>query len=94
MRTEVRPLWQRYNRGTDKRDDQAEERDTAATTRDTAAGLRSFLHDGELEYGPALKARRSAALDRTDSKADRTSAAADRNKLTQDDSMPPDVDNA
>jgi hypothetical protein len=77
----------------DERDDQADARDSAATTRDTAAGLRSFLHDGEQEYGPALKARRSAALDRTDSKADRTSAAADRTKLTEDDPMPPGVDN-
>jgi hypothetical protein len=76
----------------DLRDDQAEARDSAATKRDTAAGLRSFLHDDEQEYGPALKARRSAALDRTDSKADRTSAAADRDKLAADDPTPPDVD--
>jgi hypothetical protein len=45
------------------------------------------------EYGPALKTRRSAALDRTDSKADRISTAADRTKLTEDDSTPPGVDN-
>jgi hypothetical protein len=77
----------------DTRDDQAEARDSAATTRDTAASLHSFLQDGENEYGTALKARRSAALDRTDSKADRTSAAADRTKLTEDDPTPPDVDN-
>ena len=77
----------------DERDGQAEARDSAATTRDTAAGLDSFLHDGEQEYGPALKARRSAALDRTDSKADRASAAADRISLTEDDPGPPDVSN-
>ena len=77
----------------DKRDDQADARDSAATTRDTAAGLQSFLRDTENEYGPALKARRSAALDRTESKADRTSAAADRTNLTEDDPTPPDIDN-
>lgn len=76
-----------------ERDDQAEARDDVAMTRDTAAGLDSFLHDGEQEYGPALKARRSAALDRTDSRADRSSAAADRSKLTQEDSTPPEADN-
>jgi hypothetical protein len=77
----------------DERDNQADARDSAATTRDDAAGLDSFLHDVEHDYGPALKARRSAALDRTDSKADRTSAAADRTRLTEDDPTPPDVDN-
>jgi hypothetical protein len=78
----------------DKRDDQADARDAAATTRDTAASLRSFLRDGEHEYGPALKARRSAAIDRTDSKTDRHSAATDRSELTEDNCTPPDGDNA
>jgi hypothetical protein len=77
----------------EKRDDQADARDAAATTRDTAASLHSFLHDGEHEHGPAMKARRSAAIDRTDSKTDRHSAATDRSELTEDDSTPPDVDN-
>jgi hypothetical protein len=77
----------------DERDGQAEARDSVAKTRDTAAGLDSFLHDGERDFGPALKARRSAALDRTDSKADRASAAADRISLTEDDPGPPDVSN-
>lgn len=77
----------------EERDDQADARDTAATTRDTAAGLHSFLHDVEHDYGPALKARRSAAMDRTESKADRTSAATDRSKLTEDDPTTSDVDN-
>jgi hypothetical protein len=58
----------------DKRDHQAEARDAAAKARDTEASLRSFLHDSPDEYGPALKARRSAAIDRTDAKTDRTSA--------------------
>ncbi len=49
-----------------ERDDQAEVRDAAAMTRDTVADLDSFLHAGEHEYGPALQARRSAALDRGD----------------------------
>jgi len=42
----------------------------------------------------ALKARRSAAIDRTDSKTDRQSAATDRSELTEDNSAPPDGDNA
>jgi hypothetical protein len=78
----------------DERDEQADERDVAATTRDTAAGLHSFLHDGEHDYGPALKARRSAAIDRTESKTDRTSAAADRSELTEDDPAPRSADQA
>ncbi len=75
----------------DERDDEAEARDAAAMTRDAAAGLHSFLHDAEHEYGPALQARRSAAIDRTESKSDRASAATDRSSLTEDDSVPPDV---
>jgi hypothetical protein len=77
----------------DKRDHQADARDAAATTRDTKAGLHSFLHDSADQYGPALKARRSAAIDRTDAKTDRTSAAADRSELAEDDPTPPDVGN-
>lgn len=77
----------------DKRDLHAEARDDAATTRDAEASLRSFLHDSADEYGPALKARRSAAIDRTDSKTDRTSAAADRSELAGDEPTSPDVDN-
>ncbi|MGX6608468.1 hypothetical protein ACWKSP_41070, partial [Micromonosporaceae bacterium Da 78-11] len=77
----------------DERDHHAEARDAAATTRDTEASLRSFLRDSADEYGPALKARRSAAIDRTDSKTDRTSAAADRSELASDESTSPEVDN-
>lgn len=77
----------------DERDRQAEARDAAAVTRDAAASLRSFLRDREDDYGPALKARRSAAVDRTDAKTDRTSAAADRSELAGDEPTRPDVDN-
>jgi hypothetical protein len=77
----------------DQRDHRADARDVAAATRDTAASLRSFLHDSADEYGPALKARRSAAIDRTDAKSDRTSAASDRSELAGDGPTPPDVDN-
>jgi len=63
-----------------ERDSRADARDSSANERDSAAGLQSFLHDDDL--GPGLKARRSAELDRSDSKADRTSAAQDRIRLT------------
>ena len=81
---------QRILADADERDDQADARDAVATTRDTAASLHSFLHDNE--YGPALKARRSAAMDRAESKTDRTSAAADRSRLTEVDPTPPDAE--
>jgi hypothetical protein len=80
--------------GADKRDVKADARDAAATTRDTAASLRSFLHDSADEYDPALKARRSTAIDKTDAKTDRTSAAADRSELTGDEHTLPDADTA
>lgn len=63
-----------------ERDSRADARDSSANNRDSAASLHSFLHDDDL--GPGLKARRSAELDRSDSKADRTSAAQDRIRLT------------
>jgi hypothetical protein len=66
------------------RDDQADARDSVANTRDRAASLHSFLHDDE--YDAALVARRSAAMDRSDSKSDRASSATDRLDLTVDDS--------
>lgn len=65
------------------RDDQADHRDVIADDRDRAASLQSFLHDEE--YDPGNRARRAAALDRSDSKADRASAAADRSELADDD---------
>lgn len=52
------------------------------------------LREGVHTYGPALKARRSAALDRTDSKTDRSSAATDRSELAEDNYTTPDGDNA
>jgi hypothetical protein len=79
---------QRILADADRRDDQADARDSVATTRDTAASLHAFLHDGE--YGPALKARRSAAMDRSDSKTDRILAAADRSELAEDGPTPLD----
>jgi hypothetical protein len=78
----------------DRRDHRAEARDAAATTRDTEASLRSFLNDSADEYDPALKARRSAAIDRTDAKTDRASAAADRSELSDDEPPSPEADNS
>jgi len=86
VQVDRREAMQRILADADQRDDQADARDSVAETRDTAASLHSFLHDGE--YGPALQARRSAALDRSDSKTDRTSAAADRSELAEDDPTP------
>jgi hypothetical protein len=80
---------QRILADADDRDDQADARDSVAEARDKAASLHSFLHDGE--YGPALQARRSAAVDRSDSKADRNSAAADRSDLAADHPTPPNA---
>ena len=72
-----------------ERDDQADARDSVATKRDTAAGLRSFLNDSPEDFDPALKARRSAAMDRSESKTDRAAAASDRSELTDGDPTPP-----
>ncbi len=63
------------------RDEQADARDTAARKRDSAASLHSFLNDDE--YDATLKARRSAAMDRSDSRTDRDSSAEDRSRLTE-----------
>jgi hypothetical protein len=65
----------------EERDDRADARDSAANTRDATASLHSFLNDEEFATG--LKARRSAAQDRMDSKGDRASSAADRGNLTR-----------
>ena len=54
----------------DLRDTHADARDSVAMERDRAAGLHSFLNDEDL--GPGLKARRSAEMDRSDSKDDRS----------------------
>jgi hypothetical protein len=74
-----------------ERDDQADARDSVATTRDVAAGLQSFIHDSPEEFDPALKARRSAAVDRSESKNDRAAAASDRFELTDGDPAPPNA---
>jgi hypothetical protein len=74
-----------------ERDDQADARDSVATKRDTAAGLHSFLNDSPEEFDPALKARRSAAMDRSESKTDRSKAASDRSELTDGDPTPSNV---
>jgi hypothetical protein len=72
-----------------ERDDQADARDSVATMRDTAAGLHSFINDSPEDFDPAFKARRSAAMDRSESKTDRAAAAADRSELTDGDSALP-----
>jgi len=65
----------------DDRDRHADDRDQAAEERDLAASLHSFLNDAEYDTG--LRARRSAAMDRSDSQSDRDSSATDRSKLTE-----------
>ena len=72
----------------DARDRHADARDTLAEERDRAASLHSFLHDEDGSVG--LRARRSAGLDRADSKDDRTSAADDRAKLSR--TAPPETE--
>jgi hypothetical protein len=65
----------------EERDDEADVRDNLADKRDQAASLAAFLSTGHT-YDETLKARRSAAADRLDSKNDRTSSARDRSELT------------
>lgn len=67
--------------GAAERDDDADARDVLADKRDEAVSLHAFLADEE-DFGPALEARRSAAVDRLLSKTDRTSSAQDRADLT------------
>jgi len=64
-----------------ERDSRADARDTVADRRDATASLDSFLHDEEFLAGH--KARRSAAIDRSDSKSDRAHGAADRSRLAE-----------
>jgi hypothetical protein len=61
------------------RDEQADARDSSAERRDRDASLAGFLNDDN--YGDGLRSRRSAALDRLQSKEDRTSAASDRSEM-------------
>ena len=68
----------------DERDEEADARDALADKRDQAASLAAFLSIGH-GYDVTLKARRSAAADRLDSKIDRTSSAHDRSELTDAD---------
>ena len=70
------------------RDADADARDILAEERDHAASLNSFLNDEDGSVG--LQARRSAGLDRADSKDDRTSAADDRAKLSR--TAPPETE--
>ena len=65
----------------DERDEETDARDAVADERDQAASLAAFLSTGNT-YDVTLKARRSAAADRLDSKIDRTSSARDRSTLT------------
>jgi hypothetical protein len=62
-----------------ERDAKADSRDEIADDRDRAASLQSFLHHEEYDAGN--KARRAAAMDRSDSKDDRAAAADDRSEL-------------
>ena len=73
----------RVLKAADERDAHADARDVAAELRDGEASRRSFLSQGTEPQD--LKARRSAAIDREDSKTDRSSAAADRSELTRGD---------
>jgi hypothetical protein len=68
----------------DERDEEADARDAVADERDQAASLAAFLSPGD-DYDLTLKARRSAAVDRLDSKIDRASSAQDRSELTDGD---------
>ncbi len=63
-------------------DEEAASRDLIAAERDEVASRDAFV-SGQGDYGVALKARRSAALDRLDSKDDRTSSAQDRATLAE-----------
>ena len=72
-----------------ERDQDAQARDSVADDRDRAASLDAFLHGEDLR--PGLQARRSAGMDRSDSKADRASAADDRAKLTGHGRIHPDA---
>ena len=56
-------------------------KDTVADERELAASLDAFVHPND-QYGAAIKARRSSAIDRSESKSDRSSSAEDRTKLS------------
>lgn len=64
------------------RDEDADARDVIAADRDEVASRDAFVSERG-DYGAALMARRSAALDRLDSKDDRTCSARDRANLTE-----------
>ena len=68
--------------GAAERDDEADAPDVVADKRDQAVSLNAFLA-GRDDFGPALEARRSAAVDRLSSKTDRTSSAQDLADLTE-----------
>jgi len=65
----------------EERDVQADARDSTAERRDRAASLAGFLNVNDTNFGNDLKARRSAALDRSESKGDRSLAASDRSEM-------------
>lgn len=65
----------------EERDKEADSRDLVAAERDEAISRDAFVSERG-DYDAALKARRSAALDRLNSKGDRTSSALDRATLT------------
>jgi hypothetical protein len=84
---ERRAQVQRVLDDADARDEQADVRDSVAADRDGAADRESFL-DPDSDHNASLRARRSAAMDRSDSKDDRVSAADDRTELTPDHEPP------
>ncbi|TPG14951.1 hypothetical protein [Pedococcus bigeumensis] len=88
---ERRAQVQRVLDDADARDEQADVRDSVAADRDGVADRESFL-DPDSDYDASLRARRSAAMDRSDSKDDRASAAEDRSELTPDHDPPTDRD--
>ncbi|MEO6413295.1 MAG: hypothetical protein ABIO48_11990 [Pedococcus sp.] len=88
---ERRAQVQRVLDDADARDEQADVRDSVAADRDGAADRESFL-DPDSDYNASLRARRSAAMDRSDSQDDRASAADDRTELTPDHDPPTDRD--
>lgn len=69
--------------GAAERDGEADARDIIAEKRDEAVSREAFLAD-RADFGPALRARQSAAVDRSLSKSDRASSAQDRADLTDE----------
>jgi hypothetical protein len=65
----------------EERDVQADARDSVAERRDRDASLAGFLNVNDNNFENDLRERRSAALDRSQSKGDRSLAASDRSEM-------------